>query len=207
MESDPHTYAGQQRVYLDKFLKTRKSEETRAYAQTILAYLTERMSADTQGWVRSRDLVNDLVSTKKIPNASTFYKLLSDLVDANLVEPKTGEKEKPGPGPLPKYYRATIAFLPELFMTREELLEKNYKLFWEKTKLVGEIGVARELLKECHEGEEGYNAKKAIIERLNEAVRIRDPTIPVDINGDGTLGFLDWIEAHRNKTYGKKSKS
>jgi hypothetical protein len=206
MKSDPHSFAAQQSEFLEKFLKTRKSKDTKEYVRIILGYLTEKMGVETQGWVRSRDLVNELVSANKIPNTSTFYKLLSDLVDAHLVEPRTGEKEEPGPGPLPKYYRASIAFPIIFFMTREELLEEYDKLLWDKSNLAARLGAARELLKKCHEGEEGYNAEKAIKDFAN-STRVMSRDNPVQNNGEKYIGFLDWIEMHRNKVYGKKSKS
>jgi len=206
MTVDPHSFAGQQSQYLEKFLKTRKGVETKAYVQIILSYLTEKMDVKTQGWVRSRDLVSDLVSSNKIPNTSTFYKLLSDLTDAHLIDRKTGEKEKPGPGAAPVYYRASIAFLPMQFMTRDELLEELNKATWDNSNLAIRLGAARELLRKCHEGEEDYDAEKAIRNHANR-VKITVAGAPLQENGEKYFTLLEWIEWHRNKVYGKKPKS
>lgn len=111
---------------LQKFLKSRKSEETKKYVQIIISYLSEQRGEHNKKiprWVQSRDFIVAMVDGGKIPNGSTFYKLLKDLVDAGLIERKKGLNKTPKPGRPPVFYRVPVYYPRIWFLSRDELIK------------------------------------------------------------------------------------
>jgi hypothetical protein len=96
---------------IQKFLKSRKSSAVRCYVSLILRYLSDKMT-DTKnaGWVTSTNMSKDLVHPDRIPNKSTFYKLLGDLENAELIEKCISVDTRTRPGPRPSYYRVFINY-------------------------------------------------------------------------------------------------
>lgn len=113
---------------IDTFIKSRKSETTKKYSRLILQTLSDLKTIDNQGLIRSRDLQNKLVSSDKIPNSSTFFKLLNDLESAGLINKIVGKHQIKQKGRPPVYYQSRV-FIDELrFMNKEELLKEYANL-------------------------------------------------------------------------------
>ncbi|OPX68256.1 MAG: hypothetical protein A4E38_01850 [Methanoregulaceae archaeon PtaB.Bin108] len=113
-----------EKEFLFKFLNSRKSEETKKYTQYILKYLSKRFDEDRKGWVRSKEIMIDLVP-ENIPNSSTFFKLLKDLENYHLIERCKGKKEEPGPGRAPIFYRIS-GFIPDVLLYSDDELIKKF---------------------------------------------------------------------------------
>jgi len=121
-----NTREERQNEFLQKFLKSRKSEETKKYVQIIMNYLSEQRGEQNKKisrWVQSRDFIVAMVDSGKIPNSSTFYKLLKDLVDAGLIERKKGLNKKSKPGRPPVFYRVPVYYPSIWFMSRDEMMK------------------------------------------------------------------------------------
>ncbi|WP_146199760.1 hypothetical protein ACKUB1_17890 [Methanospirillum stamsii] len=113
---------------IDTFIKSRKSETTKKYSRLILQTLSDLKTTDNQGLIRSRDLQNKLVSSDKIPNSSTFFKLLNDLESAGLINKIVGKHQIKQKGRPPVYYQARFTVDELRFISKEELLGKYMAL-------------------------------------------------------------------------------
>jgi len=87
----------EQRISL--FTKSRKSKLTREYARDMVNFLEANL-----GWVRSKEF-RDAFVPEKIPNASSFYNLLTDMVAFGLVEREYKDSGSKKRGRPPVYYR------------------------------------------------------------------------------------------------------
>jgi hypothetical protein len=73
------------------FLKTRKNEDTKKYTRLIIEYLQDHPEG-----VRASEFIYDMVP-EKIPNTSSFYNIVSDLVSFNLIEKESQKTERGKP--------------------------------------------------------------------------------------------------------------
>lgn len=72
----------------DHFIKTRKGKG-KLYTTEILEFLEEKFK-DSDGWVQSKDLYHHFVKNGNIPEGTTLYRILDDLVFYKIVD-KMGE--------------------------------------------------------------------------------------------------------------------
>lgn len=113
---------------LHRFLKTRRLAQTRFYIGLLLLTLSDARQFDSQddGWVLSTDLRNELVTEDKIPNTSTFYKLLGDLQAAKLIEKRIGKKRLPILGGPPIYFRVPVVYQLRWFVIPADIITDYY---------------------------------------------------------------------------------
>jgi hypothetical protein len=106
------------------FLKTRRRTATRRYVRRLLTYLSDKRATDTMtdGWVLALDMRKDLVKSDIIPNTSTFYKLVTDLENAALIEKRVGKKIPSIAGGPVVYYRVPRVYPEGWFVTPEEMI-------------------------------------------------------------------------------------
>lgn len=141
-----------QNELLQKFLKSRKSEETKKYVRYIIDYLQgppDDKGKYTLRWVQSRDFVTAMVGGGKIPNTSTFYKLLKDLKKERLIESKPGQKEISKPGRPPVFYRVPVYYPSVWFMSHEELIKEVLRLKSQEANNQIDLMIARACLGKC----------------------------------------------------------
>lgn len=182
------TRRGLERKTFEKFLESRKNDNTREYTLAILECLSDQYDKDTKkileneepdgeiggwtmknaGWIRTKDL---LKRVKIIPNESTFYQLLKNLCDKKLIQkeerkPSTrqGDKPLPGPGKYPVYYRVPGHYSSNLFNTKEEFEKELTRAYTNLSKISMRYAVAMDLLAECHKNVPGYKPGKKILE-------------------------------------------
>jgi predicted transcriptional regulator len=119
---------------VQKFLNSRKREDTVDYTRILMKCLIEeRAKHIDNGWVRMKTLINELVPTL-IPNQTTFYRLLSDLLKTGLIE-RREDRESKERGRKPVFYRVPIVYPSGVFMNRRELLDDLKKSYMDITKL------------------------------------------------------------------------
>jgi hypothetical protein len=113
---------------LRRFLKTRRLAQTRFYIGLFLLFLSDarQLESQNEGWVLSKDLRNELVAEDKIPNTSTFYKLIGDLHAAKLIEKRIGKKRQSILGGPPIYCRVPVVYQLRWFIIPEEILADYY---------------------------------------------------------------------------------
>ena len=172
---------------VELFLKSRKNDTTRGYTQAIIKCLSDRfdneyyeqsMNLENAGWVRAKDLIEMVMI---IPNESTFYHLLKDLEEANLIEKKS--EYKPGltvePGKKPVYYRVPFIYTEDIlrsFQTKKSLSHELTEALIKICDLSYKLEAARELLKQCHNEE--YDADNEIMQlALKIRVEEEEPKI------------------------------
>jgi len=123
------------RQYITRFLRGRRTSETRNYVWMILKRLGKQIPEDVKkaikpadlGYVRVKTLMDELVDFGKIPNQTTFYRLLRDLNAADVIEKKSvpmkSERNRPA-----TFYRIARSFdepFREMwFIPRKELEER-----------------------------------------------------------------------------------
>ena len=115
-----------------RFIKDLRAFKPRFYTTLILDYLTVQKEMDEKsdkqngGWVRANDIRKKLVGPEVIPNSSTFYHLLGDLVDAALIERRSGQRVHGQRGGCPAYYRVTRSIRDEWYMAPMDILAEYY---------------------------------------------------------------------------------
>ena len=104
------------------FLLTRKGDGKRR-TQEILDFLRERVSINN-GWVQARDLHENLVKGKKIPEGPALFRLLADLTKYQIIERREEivpySRSSPGKQKRSVFYR--LSFLVDITqkLTSEE---------------------------------------------------------------------------------------
>jgi len=93
---------GHQKV--NKFLMTRRNDETREYTMAIISSLTQ------DRWRDVRDLVQSLVP-QKIPTEGTFFRIIKDLLEFGIVERMIDDTVSRR-GRQPTLYRLKVAYKP-----------------------------------------------------------------------------------------------
>ena len=129
----PDKREDEMRQKITKFLRSRHQPTTKQYVWKIIERLERERIKNTQdnvkkseiGWVRVRTLLDDLVGKgdDKIENATTFYRLLHDLAENQLIEPQA-RKMPHEKGRKATFYRTLFDYQERWFYSRE-LLEKS----------------------------------------------------------------------------------
>jgi len=167
-----HTRWNIEEKTVELFLKSRKNDETRDYTRGIIYYLSDQFDQDfkksgdfeTAGWVRTKDLIEKVTI---IPNESTFYQLLKNLVEAKMIEKKS---EYPPeltvePGKKPVYYRVPHFYTQEMlrtFQTKESLVQELNEAYAKIVDIGYRLEAATQLLRQCHDKK--YDPEKAIMQ-------------------------------------------
>jgi hypothetical protein len=167
-----HTRWNIERETVELFLKSRKNDETRDYTRGIIAYLSDQFDQDfkksgdleTAGWVRTKDLIKKVTI---IPNQSTFFQLLKNLVEAKMIEKKSEyiPKLATKPGKKPVYYRVPYVYNKEMlrtFQTKESLVEELNEAYAKIVDIGYRLEAATQLLRQCHDKK--YDSEKAIMQ-------------------------------------------
>jgi|SRR5208283_2052098 len=139
-----------------RFLRSRRSDETRKYVGSIIDVLEKAREEDSQkkirkgeaGWIRVKVLLNELVGPdKEIKNQTTFYRLVNDLSLEKIIERRTV--------PIPEeqmrsatFYRTSDPYQRWWFLSREQLEEKYTKSQLCVRELIQHLVIARDLLEE-----------------------------------------------------------
>ena len=141
---------------IQRFLRTRRNDETKHYVAAIIDVLEKvreedakkKIRKDNAGWVRVKVLQDELVGPDNvIKNATTFYRLLSDLsrqqiIDRNVV-PLPEERQRKA-----TFYRTTGPYQRWWFLSREQLEENYAKNLLCLRELTQQFVIARTLLEE-----------------------------------------------------------
>jgi hypothetical protein len=126
---------------IQKFLKSRRSNETKDQIEAIVAFLVRERETRKTGWVPVKEII-EAFFPHYIRNQTTVYRMLGDLTEAEIIDKKEEIAQK-GPGRKPTYYRVPISYPQEWFWSREGL-----SLNFQKALL--RLGLAQYLLMEYH---------------------------------------------------------
>jgi hypothetical protein len=159
--------------YLNLFLKSRKSEKTREYSNIIINYLKSIRNDKNQGWIQSKDLKEAMVQPDKIPNASSFFNLIEDMVSFKLIERRARKKGWNKRGKTPVFYRMTVYFSPFNAWTKDEIISDYNKMKEIFLEVNTNFRAAVDLLSECLE-------KKGDLQTVAELIRNRSKQIRED---------------------------
>ena len=130
---------------LKNFLKSKKSDVTRAYIEEICKYLKTEFDNEKSGLVRSKDLQNYILPNI-IPNVGTYYRLLNGLVDAGIVHKQIGESSFDDSVKKPVYYRLPRGFYK--WPSYQEIAKKKDRYQASFFIIAGKLSAAYELLEE-----------------------------------------------------------
>jgi hypothetical protein len=141
---------------IQRFLRSRRNDETKQYIASIIGILETARVEDAKkksrkedaGWVRVKILLDELVGPDKIiKNATTFYRLVNDLSRQRIIDRKVlampEERKRKA-----TFYRTTGPYQRWWFLSREQLEENYAKDLQCLRELVQHLVIARTLLEE-----------------------------------------------------------
>jgi len=147
---------GELQLKIRRFLRSRRTADTKDYVYSIIEVLERRRKEDSErkikksdvGWVRVKELLDDLVGTdKKIKSETPLYRLLNDLAREMIIErrvvPMPEERMRPG-----TFYRTAEQYQLWWFLSREELEKQYAKSQIVLTELMRQFVIARDLLED-----------------------------------------------------------
>lgn len=138
---------------VEEYIKTRRSEETKKYANIFIRFLNENATE----WMRAKDIYSALVSPANIPYTSQVTRMLADLTEIRFLERREDPRVKGTRGSPPVYYRVPICVPESIFMSREELEDKILHLECE-------LKITKDMLREAGV----QNIKEEIEKRVRE---------------------------------------
>jgi hypothetical protein len=104
------------------FMKTRKGAG-KLHTQAIIDFLQKRLS-DNQGWVQVRDIHENLVKSKKIPEGPALFRILADLTRFKITERREeiipSSRSKPNKQKSSVFYRMSHAAYIDRVLTSQE---------------------------------------------------------------------------------------
>lgn len=104
------------------FLRTRKRAGKR-HAESIIDFLQNRLT-DNKGWVQVRDIDENLVKSKKIPEGPALFRILADLTRYNIIERREeiipSLRSKPNKQKSSVFYRMSYAAYIDRILTAQE---------------------------------------------------------------------------------------
>lgn len=174
MISDETRRTIQDRV--DRFLKSRKSPDTRVYAQAVIKYLLERKEAGDE-WIRAKEIHDAFVKSGEIPHATTLFRLLDDLYEFSLVDRVKCKKNIFERGKAPVFYRVIIDVPRVMFMDRDELLDE----LWARNAEIIDYSINLRYAIEMLEKEGVSNAKEKVRKRAQDYRRLVEKQIESDL--------------------------
>jgi hypothetical protein len=143
------------KIKIEKYINSRRNEETKKYTRDILIFLSEKFSDENQGWVRVKEMQAALVNSGDIPFNTQFFRLLDEMTKLKIIERIEKPREPEAPGRIPIYYRLPVICPVSWFMSIDEILEL-YEI---------KIEIAKELLKSF-----GINLDAEIEKRLEKNI-------------------------------------
>ena len=138
-----------------RFLRTRRTDETKNYVWSIIEILERAREEDTgkigkseAGWVRVKVLLDELVGPdKKIKSETTLYRLANDLFEEKIIErravPIPDERMRSA-----TFYRTSEPYQLWWFLSRDQIEEEYSKSQVCITELLRHLVIARDLLEE-----------------------------------------------------------
>lgn len=158
---------------IESFIKSRKMQN-KEVSRKIIKFLEHNRTKDIkEGWVRSSDLKK--VAKTRNPNLnkdieipdSTFFKIIKDLIDEEIIVKETREDERVGRGKDPVFYRLLIEIRDIDLLNRNELRERIFQNFGASLAFIIELQATREfILESCkNRGKNGHKILKEIHEK------------------------------------------
>jgi len=112
------------------FLKTRK-RAGKCHSESIIDFLQKRLS-DNQGWVQVRDIHENLVKSKKIPEGPALFRILADLTRFKIIERREeiipSSRSKPNKKKSSVFYRMSHGAYIDRVLTAEERVSVEHSM-------------------------------------------------------------------------------